>query len=160
MVLFPPAPGGGEGVEIGYKGKGVLTHLLSDGNGMPVNFSSTSAKGNERTEVVHLISNLMLRKKLSFLHADKGYDAKWLRLHLAKNSFYPMIAYRRYKNRERPPKSSFLKKLNCRWKIERTFAWIKIKFRRIQTRWERRMCYWEGFVSLAMIMLWVDKLVG
>lgn len=30
MVLFSPAPGR-KGVEVGYKSKGVLTHLLSDG---------------------------------------------------------------------------------------------------------------------------------
>lgn len=36
MGLFPPAPGGGENVNHGYKGKGVVIHLLTDGSGKPL----------------------------------------------------------------------------------------------------------------------------
>lgn len=32
--LFPPVQGGGEDVAYGYKGKGILIHTLTDGNGM------------------------------------------------------------------------------------------------------------------------------
>jgi hypothetical protein len=26
-------------------------------------------------------------------------------------------------------------------------------------RWERRDVYWEGFLQLSIIMIWVDKLI-
>jgi len=48
MVLFAPAPGGGEEVEHGYKGKGSLIHLLVDQKGLPLWITNTSAKGDER----------------------------------------------------------------------------------------------------------------
>jgi len=35
MALFPPGKGGGEGVARGGKGKGILIHSLTEGNGMP-----------------------------------------------------------------------------------------------------------------------------
>ena len=158
-VLFPLGAGGGEQVEYGYKGKGVLIHLLCDGNGMPLRFSSTSAKGNERKQLTFLIDQLRKKKKFHLLYADKGYDADWLRVFLIKNNLYPMIPRRQFASSPKVTVNPVLKKINCRWKIERTFAWLKRKYRRIQTRWERKMCYWEGFVALAMIMLWVDKLV-
>jgi len=34
-ALFPPGKGGGEGVARGGKGKGILIHSLTEGNGMP-----------------------------------------------------------------------------------------------------------------------------
>lgn len=138
MVLFPPSPGGGEEVDIGYKGKGVLTHLMTDFHGMPLSFTTTSAKGDERKELVKLIACLPQKKRWSLLYADKGYDANWLRTHLLQNNIYPVIDRRKYKHR--CLSTCFLKKLGYRWKIERTFAWLKRKYRRIQTRWERKMC--------------------
>ncbi|KKK68137.1 hypothetical protein LCGC14_2947100 [marine sediment metagenome] len=160
MALFHLGAGGGECVEYGYKGKGVLMHMIGDGHGMPLRFSVTSAKGDERKQLVALVNQLPVIRKFHFFYADKGYDANWIRLYLVRKNWYPMIPRRKFATSPRVKTNPMLKKLNCRWKIERTFAWIKRKYRRIQTRWERRMCYWEGFVSVAMIMLWVEKLVG
>ncbi|WP_196508593.1 hypothetical protein [Nostoc sp. NZL] len=33
--LFPPGKGGGEEIAYGGKGKGILIHTLTEGNGMP-----------------------------------------------------------------------------------------------------------------------------
>ena len=35
-ALFPPGKGGGEEVAYGYKGKGILIHTITEGNGMPM----------------------------------------------------------------------------------------------------------------------------
>lgn len=53
--FFSAGKGGGENVEYGYKGKGVTTHLMTDGLGNPLRVTSTGAAGNERTEVVPLL---------------------------------------------------------------------------------------------------------
>ena len=127
---------------------------------MPLSFTTTSAKGDERKELIELITKLHKKKRLCFLYADKGYDANWLRTYLIGNNIYPMIAHRKHINRVSHAKSPFLKKLSSRWKIERTFAWLKRKYRRLHTRWERKMCYWEGFIYMAMIMLWINNLIG
>ncbi len=53
--FFSAGKGGGESVEYGYKGKGVTTHLMTDGLGNPLRLTSTGAAGNERTEVIPLL---------------------------------------------------------------------------------------------------------
>lgn len=50
MVFFSAGKGGGELIDYGYKGKGVITHLLADNEGNPVAFETTSAKGDEIKE--------------------------------------------------------------------------------------------------------------
>jgi hypothetical protein len=46
-----------------------------------------------------------------------------------------------------------------RWKVERGISWLQRKYRRIVVRWERRMKYWEGFLSLGILLYWVRQLV-
>ena len=71
----------------GYKGKGILIHTLTDGNGMPLSNSTTAANGSEREQVMPLIDRILVktnspgrpRKRVKVLAADKGYDSKDLR---------------------------------------------------------------------------------
>jgi hypothetical protein len=44
MALFPPGKGGGELVAYGYKGKGILIHTITEGNGMPLSNRTTSSQ--------------------------------------------------------------------------------------------------------------------
>lgn len=81
MALFPPAPGGGEEVEYGYKGKGVLLHFLIDKNGHAIAISTTSAGGNGRGQIQGLLGKVpsrSLKGRMMILEVDKGYDAAWL----------------------------------------------------------------------------------
>ncbi len=61
MALFPPGKGGGEGVEYGYKGKGVTIHSLVDRNGCPLAISVTSAKESEREQVLPLLQSIHIQ---------------------------------------------------------------------------------------------------
>ena len=143
----------------GHKGKGVLTHVLTERGGMPLDFICTGAKGNEKQEAKSLISRVWKSKRtIRLLQADRGYDAKWFRVFLLHSGYYPLIDYRQIGSRKRlEPKAH---KVSTRWTIERTFSWLKRKYRRLAMRWERRQVYWEGFMALGIIMLWVDKLMG
>ena len=86
-ALFPPGKGGGEGVAYGGKGKGVLIHLMTEGNGIPIRFCTTPANGDERQQVLPLLDPIKVKtsvvgrpkKRFKVLSGDKGYDAKWLR---------------------------------------------------------------------------------
>jgi hypothetical protein len=97
MVFFSAGKGGGELIDYGYKGKGVLTHLLADGEGNPVAFATTSAKGDERQQVEglldsvnHLLANFCKETGLfPIFEADKGYDSTELREKLLKRKIYP-----------------------------------------------------------------------
>lgn len=93
MVFFSMGKGGGEEIEYGFKGKGTTTHLLVDGNGLPVAFTSTPANGDERKEVEPLldrvkehIDKVILEGVMPIFEADKGYDAEQLRDKLLRRS--------------------------------------------------------------------------
>ena len=97
MVLFPPGKGGGEGVNYGYKGKGILIHSITDANGMPVVAITTPANGDERQQVLPLLDKIRLatlkrgnpKRRPKVIAADKGYDAKWLRHNLRTKGIRP-----------------------------------------------------------------------
>lgn len=81
MELFPSAPGGGQNVAHGYKGKGVLLHVITDSKGLPLAIDSTSANGDERIAAKNLLTHLRAKKftnKFAFVEADKGYDSATL----------------------------------------------------------------------------------
>ena len=131
MALFPPGKGGGEDVAYGYKGKGILFHTLTDGNGMPLSCSTTPANGSEREQVMPLLDSIVVksnrpgrpRKRVKVLAADKGYDSKDLRAALRKRGIRPQLPKRTWKtrkNRGRPIKISV-----PRFQQERCFAWFQ-----------------------------------
>ena len=165
MALFPPGKGGGEGVDYGYKGKGVTSHLLVDGNGMPLSVSSTSASGSERDQVSVLLYRVRVyhgygrpRRCPHEIHADKGYDSRVLRIFLRAKGIRPVIPKRTWKEKRRSV-GRRIPASKSRWNVERCFSWMQRKYRRLVARWERRNSYWEGFLELAIIMIWVDRLI-
>lgn len=165
MALFPPGKGGGEDVDYGYKGKGVTTHLLVDGNGMPLSISATSASGSERKQVPTLLQQVKVyhgygrpKRCPKEVHADKGYDSKALRVFLRAKGVRPVIPKRKWKARRQPPGRKTATSTS-RWQVERCFSWMQRKYRRLVARWERRTTYWKGFLQLSVIMIWVDKLI-
>jgi transposase len=139
------------GVGRGYKGKGVLLHLLVDHHGLPLAITSTPANGDERRQVLPLLKQSKVQKHtedlckrpMMILEADKGYDASWLRQELLNRNIFPFIPKRRI---GRPglggPNTREIAKAfsitSTRWTVERSFAWLKRKFRRLLLRWERR----------------------
>jgi IS5 family transposase len=165
MAPFPPGKGGGEGVADGRKGKGILIHSLTDGAGMPVATRTTPANGDERAQVIPLLDTLHVRtgqrgrprKRLKVLAADKGYDAKELRHRLRRRGMRAQIPKRVWntkRSRGRP-----IKKDVPRYQAERTFAWFQRKYRRLVVRWERLATCFSAFLALALIHMWVHRLI-
>lgn len=84
---FAAGKGGGEGVEYGFKGKGVLTHALVDGNGNILSVTTTGAGQSEREQVEELLDGIDVntgrrgrrRSRPATLELDKGYDSQELR---------------------------------------------------------------------------------
>lgn len=165
MALFPPGKGGGQEVEYGYKGKGVTIHLLVDGNGMPLSVTSTGAAASERDQLSSLFQRVHVyhgygrpKRCPREIHADKGYDSRALRVFLRNKGIRPVIPKRKWKTR-RQPSGRKAPPSTSRWQVERCFAWIQRKYRRLAIRWERRALYWNGFLQLSVIMMWIDKLI-
>jgi IS5 family transposase len=165
MARFPPGKGGGEGVAYGRKGKGILIHTLTDATGMPLSIRTTPANGDERAQVIPLLDTLHVhtrkqgrpRKRLKVLAADKGYDAKDLRWRLRTRGIRPQIPKRVWKRRK--PRGRPIKKAVPRYQAERTFAWFQRKYRRLVVRWERLAACFHAFLAIAMIHIWVHRLI-
>lgn len=164
MVFFSRGKGGGEETEYGFKGKGTTTHLLVDGNGSPVAFTSTAANGDERQQVEPLLDrvykytvDLPSKGTIPIFEADKGYDAESLRDKLLKRRIFPWICRRKKPGKETEKVESILKRI--RWKVERAISWLQRKFRRLAVRWERKTRYWKGFLAFSLIVFWIDRLV-
>ena len=170
MGLFPPSPGGGKEVAHGYKGKGSLIHLLVDRAGNAVAVTTTPANGDERKEVEKLLNHLgahlpskPLQGRMVILEADRGYDCGWLRQALLIRNIFPLIPYRKIRGRELV-KTEEICGVFCltknRWVVERSFAWLKRRCRRLLQRWERLPQIWGGFATLGLVYTWVKNLVG
>ena len=164
MVFFSGGKGGGEEINYGYKGKGVTNHLLVDALGQPLAITSTAASVDERTQVVPLLERisgwlkpLIAQGITPILEADKGYDAESLRLQILACKIFPYIPYRQFKGRA-ATSARVLEK--HRWKVERGISWLQRKYRRIVVRWERRMRYWEGFLTLAILVYWMREFIS
>jgi IS5 family transposase len=165
MARFPPGKGGGEGVAYGRTGKGILIHSLTDGAGLPLSSCTTPANGDERVQVFPLLDALHVRtgkqgrprKRLKVLAADKGYDAKDLRQRLRKRGIRPPIPKRVWKRRK--PRGRPIKRVVPRYQAERTFAWFQRKYRRLVVRWERLAVCFNAFLAMAMIHIWVHRLI-
>jgi hypothetical protein len=87
---------------------------------------------------------------IPIFEADKGYDAEELRDKLLRRRIFPFIPYRRIgiaKKAER----IVCNLAKFRWKVERAISWLQRKFRRLVVRWERRLCYWKGFLTFSLI---------
>lgn len=167
MVLFPLAPGGGEEVEHGYKGKGSLIHLLVDQKGLPLWITNTLAKGDERHQALMMLDQIIAirvksSKKLTICEADKGYDADSFRQQLLLKGYLPVIGYRknRKENIGTEEVADFFRFTRRRWVVERTFSWLKRKCRRLLMRWERLANLWDAFAKLGLIYMWLGYLVG
>ena len=165
-ALFPTGIGGGDGVAIGYKGKGVLIHSITDANGMPVVAITTAANGDERQQVLPMLTQIQLKtgkrgnpkRRPKALAADKGYDAKWLRKRLRTKGIRPQIKKRH--SRGRKPKGRPIKDILPRYQQERSFSWFQRKYRRLVVRWERLKVCFDAFLLLACSYIWFPKLVG
>jgi transposase len=136
-----------------------------DGNGRPLALISTAASKGERELVPELFKRVCVaigkcshKTYAKELHADKGYDSKALRCFLRSKGIRPVIPKRRFKNGKKRPGPK-VPPSKYRWKVERCFAWIYKKFRRIAMRWERKERYWNGFLDISIAMIWINEVV-
>ncbi|MEH1847460.1 MAG: hypothetical protein V7L25_21365 [Nostoc sp.] len=46
-----------------------------------------------------------------------------------------------------------------RYQQERYFAWYQRKHRRLVVRWERRKVYFDAFLDIATIHIWIQRVL-
>ena len=165
MALFPPGKGGGQGVERGYKGKGVTIHNLVDAQGMPLHSTQTAANDDERQQVPILLDGVVVktnkpgrpRKRPKTMAGDKGYDDKKIRAFLRKRGIKPEMVKRVWKNKKRRGRPTNM--TTKRYVVERCFSWFQRKFRRLAIRWERKPLNFTAFILLGIIHIWMGRLI-
>jgi len=132
---------------------------------MPLACRLTPANGDERAQVLPLLDAVKVRTgtrgrprtRLTVLTTDKGYDAKALRQQLQRRGIRPQIPKRVWTTKK--PRGRPMKVVVPRFQAERTFAWFQKQDRRLVVRWERLAACFAAFVALAMIHLWVHRLL-
>ena len=165
MAPFPPGTGGGEGVASGRKGQGIRIHSLTDRAGMPLSTCTTPANGDERAQVIPRRDALPVRpgqrgrprQRLQVLAADQGDEAKDLRHRLRTRGIRPQIPKRVWKTRK--PRGRPMNKDVPRFQAERTLAWFQRKDRRLVVRWERIAACFTAFLAIAVIHMWIQRLI-
>lgn len=167
MALFPPGKGGGEDVAVGFKGKGVLIHSFVAADGMPLSALTTAANASERAQVVPLLDAVRVRtgkpgrprKRVGVLVCDKGYDSKEVRRDVRRRGIRAQIPKRVWPTRAKP-KGRPIKEDVPRYQVERTFSWFQRKYRRLVVRWERIKACFDGFLSLAFVHIWINRILN
>jgi len=99
---------------------------------------------------------------MTICEADKGYDSDFLRQELLNRGYLPVIGYRKHRKTRVSTKeiANFFGITKRRWVVERTFAWLKRKCRKLLMRWERKAEAWESFALLGLIFMWLENLLG
>ena len=89
--------------------------------------------------------------------ADRAYDSDPLRERLAADGFTLVAPHRRNRRRPRTADGRRLRRYRRRWLVERTFAWLH-SYRRVVTRFERKIELYDGFVHLACAFIALGRL--
>jgi transposase len=90
--------------------------------------------------------------------ADRGYDSDPLRESLGDDGFVLVAPHRRNRKRPRTADGRRLRRYKRRYVVERSFAWLH-SYRRVMTRYERRVDLYDGFVHLALAFICLNRLV-
>jgi hypothetical protein len=96
-------------------------------------------------------------KKIKSIAGDKGYDAQKLREFLLRKGITPQIPR---KSTAKPRRGRQVLMRAPRFQMERTCSWLQRKFRRLAVRWERLPQCFNSFLSLGIIVLWMQRLMG
>ncbi len=84
------------------------------------------------------------RKRPLKVHADKAYDARWVRVALRRRGIAVRIARRGVESSARLGRP--------RWVVDQTFSWLD-KYRRLRVRYERRADIHLAFVLLGCALI-------
>lgn len=138
--------------------QGVKRSLMTDANGLPLSLVVAGANVHDIRLVADTLDALQTGRpgRRLVLCLDKGYDAEWLRNYLKSRRYEPHIQSRK----EESDASRNTDFKAHRWVVERTHSWMN-RFRRILTRWEKKVENYEALLHFACgIIIWNKILLG
>ncbi len=123
--------------------------LLTDAEGTPIGIMVTNASPHEVKLIETLLdhSELPLRSRTRLLY-DCAADSQSLRESLKQRGIRLIHPFNKRRNQTAPKMTENAKQhYQGRWKVERTFAWLK-NLRRLTTRWEHYSHLHQAFWQL------------
>jgi transposase len=143
-------------VAYGFKGKGILLHVLVDKHGKWLSFQITPANGVEWRQAQWLVKDVVRAtgKTPKIIQGDKGYDCEQLRLQMSYKFRMGTAFPKRKTNLDQTggqPRKRFV--------VERFFAQLQNSFRRLADCWEKLATTRYGFTHAAFIRYWMKYLI-
>jgi len=135
--------------------EGVKRSLLTEANGVPVGLAVEGANRNDFKMMQATLESIPVkrpkptRKKPQGLCLDKGYDYDEAR-NLAKEFGYTAHIRTRGEEAQALKRATGFKAR--RWVVERTHSWMN-RFRRILTRWEKKVENYLGLLHLVCAVI-------
>jgi transposase len=126
--------------------------VVTDAQGVPLACEVTAANRHDVTQLIPLVDKIpplagqpgRPRCRPKVVQGDRAYDSRRHRQQLRERHIRPQLA------RRNAPHGSGLGK--TRWPVERTLAWLH-RFRRLRTRYDRRVDIHEAFLTLACCLV-------
>lgn len=120
-------------------------HLLADELGLPVDFTITGGQRNDCTQAIMLLGE----RKAEWVMADKGYDSKAIRAHIAAMGAVAVVPSLSSRKQQHAYDKDLYRQRN---RIERCFSKLK-HFRRFATRYEKLKQNFNAIVTIACLWL-------
>lgn len=137
----------------GCGGLSTKRHLLTDALGRPVRALLTAGQVHDRAPAEQLLADL----RPACLVADRGYDARAWRAHLAARGTLAVIPAQRKRGDTAYIPARYGHDFTCyrqRNATERTFAKLK-QFRRFATRYDKRADCFLAWFQVGAILIWL-----
>ena len=165
---FAPAKKGGDRVGLTKKGKGITWMLVVDGNGLPLGFhldSATKAEvklAEQTLDTIHVVRPRgRPKQRPEKLVADRGYNSAMFRQALRRRGIHMCIPPKRrpasWRAKRGRPVVARKEECRQRYTMERSFAWLG-NYRRLLIRWERRSRVYQGFFTIAVLLVCLRRL--
>lgn len=146
----------GVGYDSQHHRYGTNISLLTEKNGLPLASMTTKGNRNDIVSAEATMNKLRVgaKRRVKELNADKGYDSKAFRKHMARRGIKTNIPERKFKHRRKRGRKPHMDKAQFKFRafVERTNAWLKA-FRKLRYRYERKRGMFQAVVDLACLLI-------
>ncbi|WP_406671483.1 transposase [Methanolobus sp. ZRKC4] len=141
-------------------------HVCVSCEGFPLTIQIASGKEHDSQHFIEIMESIRVKTdgrpstRPSEVLADSAYDnvviRKYLRSRAIKSNIPINIRIRKNRKKGRPTRFEY-ESYHKRGTIERFFAWLKMAFRKIASRYERLNVVFKGLIEIACFMLCWEK---
>lgn len=137
------------------RGKGTKLVVVGSGQSIPLAQTLESASPSATKLIEPTLDKLTGEPQRAVM--DKEFDSDKFRDKLAERGIDPIIPYRDNAVERRYDDGRKMRRYKRRWVVERLFAWLG-NFRRLVTRYERKVKMYQAFVHVAFMLITLRQL--